>query len=114
MLRTKRVLVTLALGVALAIPAVALASAKGYVVHPTDGSYGYVRADLQHLYACDIRVDGHKVRLHYLNQAHNTDDDYQVTNWAPSQGCAAPQISWYLIRKVRVCVEAEGCSAWKS
>jgi hypothetical protein len=114
MLRSKRFIVMFGLGMALAIPAVAQASPAGYVVHPTDGSYGYVRADLQTLYACDIRVDGHRVRLHYTNQAIQNPDNYQVTAWAPSQGCATPQKSWFLIRAVRVCVEQEGCSAWKN
>ncbi len=75
MLRSKRFIVMLGLGMALAIPAVAQASPAGYVVHPTDGSYGYVRADLQTLYACDIRVDGHRVRLHYTNQAIQNPDE---------------------------------------
>jgi hypothetical protein len=112
MLRSKRFIVMLALGMALTISATALASVKGYVLHPSDPSYGYVRADLEWLYACDIHVDGHRVRLHYVNAAtqwHN----YQRTTWAPSQGCAAPQRSWHYIRAVRVCVENEGCSAWK-
>jgi hypothetical protein len=111
MLRSKRFIVMLALGMALAIPATALA-VTGYVLHPSDPSYGYVQGDHQTLYACDIHVDGHRVRLHYVNLAtqwHN----YQRTTWAPSQGCAPPQKSWHRIRGVRVCVENEGCSAWK-
>jgi hypothetical protein len=113
MLRSKRLIVMLVVGVGLAIPAVALADARGYVLHPSDPSYGYVRPNLTHLYACDIHIDGHRVRLHYLNQATTNPENYRVTDWAPSQGCAAPDRSWVLITYVRVCVENEGCSAWK-
>jgi hypothetical protein len=112
MLRSKRFVVMLALGMALAIPATAIA-VSGYVLHPSDPSYGFVRDNHRTLYACDIHRDGNRVRLHFMNQATVYHWDYYTTNWAPSGACAAPQNSQSYIIRVRVCVENEGCSRWK-
>jgi hypothetical protein len=113
MLRSKRVIMLLVLGVALAIPAIALADPRGYVLHPSDPSYGYVRDNWEELYGCDLDIDGHRVRLHYLNAATTNPENYRITDFAPSQGCETPDRSWVRITAVRVCVEHEGCSPWK-
>jgi hypothetical protein len=112
MVFTRRMWVLLGLTLALAVPASAVA-ASGYVVHPSDPSYGYVRpSDQQTYWACDLHVDGHRARLHFRNEFMSP-GNYLTSYWAPSQGCTAPARSWGWIVEFRICVENEGCSAWK-
>ena len=74
--------------------------------------------------ACDRDKDGHRVKTEWvggLDGAHHPwfppeggDDHPWATDWAPSGGCteAGTYASGALI-KIRVCVEKEGCSAWR-
>jgi hypothetical protein len=78
------------------------------VYHPSDPSYGCVDHNWMHV--CDRDVDGHRVRLHYIV---DWSQPVYYSGWAPSQGCH-DQGDYYNIIQFRVCVEAEGCSAWKS
>jgi hypothetical protein len=104
--------VLLVLALALAVPSTASA-ASGYIVHPSDPSYGYVRpSDQQTYWACDLDIDGHRARLHYRNE-FTRPGEHLVSSWAPSQGCTAPVRSWGWIVEFRICVETEGCSRWK-
>lgn len=70
--------------------------------------------------ACDRDVDGHRVRLQWVGSLDRAGgivdpEGSWFTDWAPSQGCVdegSPAASGPLI-KIRVCVENEGCSAWR-
>jgi hypothetical protein len=62
------------------------------------------------MHVCDRQVDGHRVRLHY-RVAWNQPIYY--SGWAPSGGCH-DQGDYFYILQFQVCVEAEGCSGWKS
>jgi hypothetical protein len=69
--------------------------------------------------ACDRHVDGHRVRVEWvgnLDQAYLyfPPDGPWSTDWAPSQGCVDQSIGGSgIVIKFRVCVEHEGCSAWR-
>jgi hypothetical protein len=85
-------------------------------------SYGCEYWDT-HVRACDRDVDGHRVKLEWVGSLdygghwfppEGGDDHPWATDWAPSRGCteAGTWASGTLI-KIRVCVEKEGCSAWR-
>lgn len=108
MLRSKRFAIAFALGIALVVPAAAVA-VSGYATHPSDSSWGYVRPNNATYWACDGHVDGHRARLHYWTR-HNFHHVY-YSAWAPSQGCTEPATTTLQapIVKFRICVEEEGC-----
>ena len=73
--------------------------------------------------ACDRDKDGHRVKTEWVGALdypghwfppEGGDDHPWATDWAPSGGCteAGTYASGALI-KIRVCVEKEGCSAWR-
>jgi hypothetical protein len=83
-----------------------------YSYHPSDPSYAcqwwsrYIRA-------CDRQVDGHQVRAWW--EGSFAPGQYWQTAWAPSGGCVqqGTQYGSGNILRYRICVEAEGCSAWR-
>jgi hypothetical protein len=97
----------LVLGLVGAVPALATDS----VVYT--GGYAQIKPGYNNLiHACDIRVDGHRVRAWYY---HTLGDDAPTyTAWAPSGGCSDYQgTAWAQpITRFRVCVEDVGCSEW--
>lgn len=93
---------------ALAAPSAALGHTQ-YSTHP-EGSYVQVDGH-SWMKACDRDVDGHRVRGWYDHWW--APGSYYQTAWAPSQGCTEP-IGIGQLRSFRVCVEDEGCTAWKS
>jgi hypothetical protein len=64
---------------------------------------------------CDRHVDGHRVRVEWLGDLDRPGvDGPWSTDWAPSQGCLDQSIGASgIVIKFRVCVENEGCSAWR-
>jgi hypothetical protein len=65
---------------------------------------------------CDRHVDGHRVRAWYNGNLDRPGvDGPWATGWAPSGGCLTSGTSYGagVITRYRVCVEAEGCSAWR-
>lgn len=82
-----------------------------YAWHPSDPSYACEWWN-DHLRWCDRQVDGHRVRAWYQGQWAS---EPTYTAWAPSGGCYEIGTNYGsgLIVKYRVCVEAEGCSAWR-
>jgi hypothetical protein len=109
----KKLLLTLVIGAcALLMLSSAAQAVTGTVYHPTDPSIGVVRD--HHWYkACDRQVDGHRVRLHYSTWANTGLILYSA--WSPSQSCTqeASTTLGVTMYQFRICVEAEGCSAWK-
>ena len=90
------------------------------IKHPSDPDR--IGAGAQNSYACewwnnwarwcDYDVDGHGVRA-WLDFGRGT---VIQTAWAPRMGCEYMGTAWPWgnIHLYRVCVEQEGCSAWKS
>ena len=116
MLTAAGVVATAALGVLVASPAHAAPDACGQpdhvvVTHPTDPSYVCVW-NHHWMTICDANVDGHRVRAWYIGQW--ADNEPSWTAWAPSGGCVSHGTgNAQTIFKIRVCVEEEGCGAWK-
>lgn len=67
----------------------------------------------RYIRVCDRHVDGHRVRAHFHGQFSR--DSISFTGWAPSQGCITQGTAYGPgnIVDYRVCVEYEGCSAWR-
>ena len=63
--------------------------------------------------ACDNQVDGHRARAWFYSNTQNPAEP-TLTPWAPSGGCTEYMgTGWGSpIVEFRICVEAEGCSAW--
>jgi hypothetical protein len=63
---------------------------------------------------CDTQKDGHGVRIQYTLRWPSYQYPVKRTGWAPSGGCheegarATGAIAYF-----RVCIEEEGCTAWK-
>jgi hypothetical protein len=81
-------------------------------------TYGCEYWDTQ-VRACDRDVDGHRVRLDWVGSLDGAyfwfpPEPYWSTDWAPSRGCVDQGIGASgTVIKFRVCVEHEGCSAWR-
>jgi hypothetical protein len=107
--RIKRLLGGLfVLGLVVAAPALAANSV----------SFGGGRADIQpntnnRIRACDTQVDGHRARAWFYSNTQNPAEP-TLTPFAPSGGCPDYMgTGWGSpIVEFRICVEAEGCSAW--
>jgi hypothetical protein len=87
------------------------AAAKTCTTHP-GGAYACVLYG--HLIqVCDTQVDGHRARGWF-----NTWVDGQlnwITPWAPTRGCTSYEgVAGGQMSRFRVCIEYEGCTAWKS
>jgi len=76
------------------------------------GGYGCTIYGGGYIQVCDNQVDGHRVRGHYTQFQSPT---IRTTAWAPSRGCTdyAGGVWGFTIQKFRVCIEYEGCTAWK-
>jgi hypothetical protein len=81
-------------------------------------SFGGGRADIQpgtnnRIRACDTQLDGHRARAWFYVNTQNPSEP-TFTPFAPSGGCTEYMGgSWGSpIVEFRICVEAEGCSAW--
>jgi hypothetical protein len=88
------------------------AQADAYSYHPSDPSYARMTGT-GYLQACDLDVDGHRARAQYTPRY--APGSVYYTDWAPSQGCTplARFFNGAGYYQFRICVEAEGCDAWR-
>jgi hypothetical protein len=90
---------------------------KFKVTHPREASYACASGPAGWYRACDKDKDGHRVRA-WIDTVEPTPGNGpdRMSGWAPSGGCSeweAVNYGGIFILRIKVCVEKEGCSAWK-
>lgn len=107
-MRTRALRLVLALAVS-TVGLVAVPSPAQAQVCSSHSGGGSACVDGMWITTCDNQVDGHRVRSHIRFSSGGT---VYYTGWAPSQGCYR-EGHLSRIYEFRVCIEEEGCTAWK-